>query len=157
MISLYLMGIVGIEKECIDTTEYSGLGRQRVVDSDCAALFKINNKLFVADHNYQGFWRIRFVKPGDITVLKKGSEGITYVCTSVEKGINNGKDLIDSDGKTIWSLQNRSISIDEAKAILNECGVTKDEVIVIPIHQPYSSYMYEIDDAYCKYVTQLFR
>ena len=38
------MGIVGIEKECIDTTEYSGLGRQRVVDSDCAALFKINNK-----------------------------------------------------------------------------------------------------------------
>lgn len=57
----------------------------------------------------------------------------------------------------IWSLQNRSISIDEAKAILNECGVTKDEVIVIPIHQPYSSYMYEIDDAYCKYVTQLFR
>ena len=61
MISLYLMGIVGIEKECIDTTEYSGLGRQRVVDSDCAALFKINNKLFVADHNYQGFWRIRLI------------------------------------------------------------------------------------------------
>ena len=26
-----------------------------------------------------------------------------HVCTSVEKGINNGKDLIDSDGKTIWS------------------------------------------------------
>lgn len=122
MISLYLMGIVGIEKECIDTTEYSGLGRQRVVDSDCAALFKINNKLFVADHNYQGFWRIRFVKPGDITVLKKESESITYVCTSVEKGINNGKDLIDSDGKTIWSR--------DADMILYTCRFDSNHVII---------------------------
>ena len=122
MLSLYLMGIVGIEKECIDTTEYSGLGWQRVVDSDCAALFKINNKLFVADHNYQGFWRIRFVRPGDITVLKKGSESITYVCTSVEKGINNGKDLIDSDGKTIWSR--------DADMILYTCRFDSNHVII---------------------------
>jgi hypothetical protein len=56
----------------------------------------------------------------------------------------------------IWDLQTRPLTLDEAKAILNECGVTKDEIFVIPVVQPVSSYAYEIDDAYRERVSKLF-
>lgn len=41
----------------------------------------------------------------------------------------------------IWELQERSLSVDEAKALLNELGINRDDIIVIPIAQPYSSYL----------------
>ena len=56
----------------------------------------------------------------------------------------------------IMSLQSKSLSIDEAKAILNEIGVKKEDIIVMPISQPYSSYAYEINDEYIDRVHKLF-
>lgn len=56
----------------------------------------------------------------------------------------------------IMSLQSKSLSIDEAKAILKETGVKKDDIIVMPISQPYSSYAYEINDEYIDRVHKLF-
>ncbi|MBQ4225049.1 MAG: hypothetical protein II664_01900, partial [Oscillospiraceae bacterium] len=56
----------------------------------------------------------------------------------------------------IMSLQSKSLSIDEAKAILKETGVKKDDIIVMPISQPYSSYAYEINDEYIDRIHKLF-
>ena len=49
-----------------------------------------------------------------------------------------------------------SMSVNEAKALLNEFGVSKDEITVIPVIQPISSYEYEIDDEYRERVNKLF-
>ena len=56
----------------------------------------------------------------------------------------------------IWDLQNKSLTPEETKAILNECGVTKDEFFIIPVIQPFSSYAYTIDDGYQDRVSKLF-
>ena len=56
----------------------------------------------------------------------------------------------------IWDLAQKSLSIYEAKLILNELGVKKEDIIVIPVVQSYSSYRYEIDDAYREKVKKLF-
>ncbi len=56
----------------------------------------------------------------------------------------------------IWDLQNKSLTLEETKAILNECGVTKDEFFIIPVIQPFSSYAYTIDDGYQDRVSKLF-
>ena len=56
----------------------------------------------------------------------------------------------------IWELQEKSLSVDEAKALLNELGINRNDIIVIPIAQPYSSYLYEIDSEYTEQVTKLF-
>lgn len=57
----------------------------------------------------------------------------------------------------IWDLQNKALTIDEAKAILEELGVKGNDIIVIPVVQPYSSYHYEIDDEYRARVEKLFK
>ena len=56
----------------------------------------------------------------------------------------------------IWKLQESSLSVDEAKALLNELEISRNDIIVIPITQPYSSYLYEIDNEYTERVTKLF-
>lgn len=57
----------------------------------------------------------------------------------------------------IWSLEFKSLSIEQAKAILDELGTDKDDIVVVPVSQPYSSYAYEIDDEYRQKVTALFK
>ena len=74
----------------------------------------------------------------------------SYRC-GMMSGTNRNKTI-----EEIIELQSRSLSIDEAKAILNEIGVKKEDIIVIPISQPYSSYAYEINDEYSERVKQLF-
>ena len=56
----------------------------------------------------------------------------------------------------IYALQSKSLSVEETKAILAEIGISKDDIIIIPISQPYSSYFYEIDEAYKDKVIKLF-
>lgn len=56
----------------------------------------------------------------------------------------------------IWNLSNKNLTLDETKAILNECGVTRDEIIIIPVINPLSSYAYEIDDGYQERVSKMF-
>ena len=57
----------------------------------------------------------------------------------------------------IWNLEFKSLSIEQAKAILDELGTDKDDIVVIPVTQPFSSYAYEIDDEYRQKVTALFK
>ena len=70
-------------------------------------------------------------------------------------GIICGADPENKD-EQIAELQFKSLSIEEAKAILEEEGISKDCLTVYPITQPYSSYYYEIDDEYTERVKQLF-
>jgi hypothetical protein len=87
----------------------------------------------------------------------KGIE--VYVWQMVENSYRCGMMSGTNRNKTeeeIMSLQSKSLSIDEAKAILNETGVNKEDIIVVPISQPYSSYAYEINDEYTERVHKLF-
>ena len=56
----------------------------------------------------------------------------------------------------IWDLAQKQLTIGEAKLILKELGVKKEDIIVIPVVQSFSSYHYEIDDAYREKVRKLF-
>lgn len=71
-------------------------------------------------------------------------------------GMMSGTNRNKTD-EEIWGLQEKSLSVEETKAILNEIGVEGSDIIVIPIAQPYSSYMYEIDDVYKENVSNLFK
>lgn len=73
-------------------------------------------------------------------------------CCGMMSGTNRNK-----TDEEIWGLQEKSLSVEETKAILNEIGVEGSDIIVIPITQPYSSYMYEIDDVYKENVSNLFK
>jgi hypothetical protein len=74
----------------------------------------------------------------------------TYYC-GLMFGANRNK--LDEE---IWTLQEKALSVDETKYLLNEIGVCKDFVVIYPIAQPYSSYFYEIDDEYRNKVSDLF-
>ncbi len=54
----------------------------------------------------------------------------------------------------IWKL--KSLTVDRMKAVLSSYGLPPEKIRIIPIHQPYSSYSYPIDDAYRKTVRALF-
>lgn len=88
------------------------------------------------------------------------SKGIeVYVWQMAENSYRCGMMSGTNRNKTdeeIWGLQVQSLSVEETKAILDAIGVEKSDIIFIPITQPYSSYLYEIDDAYKESVTKLF-
>ena len=46
--------------------------------------------------------------------------------------------------------------MDETKALLSDLNVSHDTVVIYPIAQPYSSYLYAIDDVYRQKVAALF-
>lgn len=88
----------------------------------------------------------------------KGIEVYVWQMTenSYRCGMMSGTNRNKTD-EEIWGLQEKSLSVEDTKAILNEIGVTGSDIIVIPIAQPYSSYMYEIDDVYKENVLKLFK
>ena len=53
----------------------------------------------------------------------------------------------------LWSL--KGATLDEMGAILSNYDIPKENVSVMPIHQPYSSYYYEIDEGYTASVREL--
>lgn len=56
----------------------------------------------------------------------------------------------------IFALQEKALTVDETKVLLNELGVNKDAIVIYPIAQPYSNYLYEIDNEYRDNVSKLF-
>jgi len=56
----------------------------------------------------------------------------------------------------LWDLSQNSASVGEMNAILNSYGIPRENVFVMPIHQPISSYWYEIDEAYTAAVRAMF-
>lgn len=74
---------------------------------------------------------------------------------SYECGMMGGTNRNKTE-EEIWDLHKRTLTIEEAKLILKELGIGKDRISVIPVVQPYSSYRYEIDDAYRENVKKMF-
>ena len=70
-------------------------------------------------------------------------------------GLMQGRNTVTTD-EEIWELAGRPLTLNEAKALLNECGVPQEEISVMPVVQPISSYAYEIDDEYREKVRGFF-
>ena len=66
----------------------------------------------------------------------------------VMEGTNRNK-----TNEELWSL--KSATLDEMRAILSTYDIPKENIIVIPFQQPYSSYAYGIDAAYTASVREL--
>ena len=89
--------------------------------------------------------------------ISKGVE--VYVWQMSEDSYSFGLMYGTNRSKTdeeIWALADKPLTLDEAKALLNECGASRDDIIIIPVIQPVSSYEYEIDDEYQERVSKLF-
>ena len=56
----------------------------------------------------------------------------------------------------IADLGDRPLSVEETKCLLDAIGADKGSYFIIPCQMPYSSYMYEIDDAYRDKLNELF-
>ena len=79
---------------------------QAIVDNqDSAAYYLNNNKLIIADHNYQGFSILLNLKEGDTSYIKFDDESIIkYRLIKKSKGVNTGPDLIDDDGISFFDM-----------------------------------------------------
>ena len=76
--------------------------QQEICDAaDAACLFKVQQHWVVADHNYQGFDKIKGCQAGDVAY---GPDNRVYRCASVIKGINTGSLLTTTDGTRIDTM-----------------------------------------------------
>ena len=96
---------------------------------------------------YPEYFNMSYSNGIEIYVWQMAEE--CYRCGMIEVNGNRTSD-------EIYALQSKSLSVEETKAILAEIGASKDDIIIIPISQPYSSYFYEIDEAYKDKVIKLF-
>ncbi len=62
-------------------------------------------------------------------------------------GMMSGTNRMKTD-EEIEALQERQLSIDEAKMILDESGIANNFVFLIPISQPYTEYKKQINKLY---------
>ncbi len=70
-------------------------------------------------------------------------------------GLLPGTNRIKTE-KEIWNLIQNSTTVGEMNVILNSYGIPRENVFVMPIHHPFSSYWYEIDEAYTAAVRAMF-
>ena len=99
-------------------------------------------------HKYPEYFKLDATKGVEIYVWQM-AEG-SYDC-----GLMNGTNR-NKTKEEIWGLASKPLSVEETKLILNELGIRKENWSIIPVVQPYSSYAYEIDDAYREKVKKLF-
>ena len=97
---------------------------------------------------YPEYFKLNTFKGIEVYVWQMAEN--SYYC-----GLMSGTDRNKTE-EEIWDLHKKPLTIEEAKLILKEHGVDKDGYVVIPVVQPYSSYYYEIDDAYRAKVKKLF-
>ena len=97
---------------------------------------------------YPEYFKLNAFKGVEIYVWEM-AEG-SYHC-----GMMSGTNRMKTD-EEIWDLAKNPISIEDAKLILKEQGIGKEYWLITPVVQPYSSYRYEIDDAYREKVKKLF-
>ncbi len=62
----------------------------------------------------------------------------------------------DKTSEEITMLQSRSLTVDEAKAILDELSVNKEDIFIIPVSQPFSGFDHEASDEYIEQLRQMF-
>ena len=83
-----------------------------------------------------------------VYVWQMGQDTYRCVLTEASGGEKTAQEVLE--------LNASSLSIEEAKAILEARGVRGADLTVIPIRQLYSDYFYEIDDGYRAQVRALF-
>lgn len=99
-------------------------------------------------HKYPEYFKLDASKGVEIYVWQM-AEG-SYHC-----GLMSGTNRNKTD-EEIWKLASKPLSVEEAKMILKELGVGKENWSIIAVVQPYSSYRYDIDNAYRENVKKLF-
>ena len=79
---------------------------QTIVDEkDSAAYYMNNDKLVIADHNYQGFSVLVNLKEGTTSSIKfKDGKTIKYKLIKKAKGVNTGPDLVDTKGNSFFDM-----------------------------------------------------
>ena len=102
----------------------------------------------VLKQKYPEYFELKQFKGVEIYVWEM-AEG-SYQC-GMMSGTNRNK-----TEEEIWDLARKPLSIEDAKLILNACGIGKEYWSIIPVIQPHSSYRYEIGDAYREKVKKLF-
>ena len=127
-----------------------GCGTKNSKSENDSNKYEINNSVSIErlKEQYPEYFELSDFKGIEVYVWQIAEE--SYRC-GIMSGTNRNK-----TEEEIWELQEKSLSVDEAKALLNELGINRTDIIVIPIAQPYSSYLYEIDNEYTERVTKLF-
>lgn len=119
-------------------------------ESESDIEYEIDNSINVEKlmEQYPEYFELSDFKGIEVYVWQMAEE--SYRC-GIMSGTNRNK-----TEEEIWKLQEKSLSVDEAKALLNELEIDRNNIIVIPTAQPYSSYLYEIDNEYTERVKKLF-
>ena len=80
---------------------------QTIVDhKDSAAYYTFNNRLVIADHNYQGFSVLINLKVGTTSYIKfKDGKTIKYKLIKKSEGKNTGPDLVDTKGNSFFDMK----------------------------------------------------
>ena len=127
-----------------------GCGTKNSKSENDSNKYEIDNSVSIErlKEQYPEYFELSDFKGIEVYVWQIAEE--SYRC-GIMSGTNRNK-----TEEEIWELQEKSLSVDEAKALLNELGINRNDIIVIPIAQPYSSYLYEIDNEYTEWVTKLF-
>ena len=127
-----------------------GCGTKNSKSENDSNKYEIDNSVSIErlKEQYPEYFELSDFKGIEVYVWQIAEE--SYRC-GIMSGTNRNK-----TEEEIWELQEKSLSVDEANALLNELGINRNDIIVIPIAQPYSSYLYEIDNEYTERVTKLF-
>ena len=127
-----------------------GCGTKNSKSENDSNKYEIDNSVSIErlKEQYPEYFELSDFKGIEVYVWQIAEE--SYRC-GIMSGTNRNK-----TEEEIWKLQESSLSVDEAKALLNELGINRNDIIVIPIAQPYSSYLYEIDSEYTERVKKLF-
>ena len=116
----------------------SSKGGETELPSGASYDIESTNNIEVLKNKYPEYFKLKDFKGVEIYVWEMAAGD--YQC-----GLMSGTNRNKTDSE-IQSL--KPLTVAEAKLILNSLGIPKEEWIVIPVVQPHSSYLYEIDDAF---------
>lgn len=81
--------------------------KQSVADRENSANYmRWGDCHIVADHNYQGFEKIKACKVGDVAHLEIKGKVTSYECVGITTGINTGVELYEDSGRDLRSHTN---------------------------------------------------
>ena len=143
-----LVSIVLAASLMLSVAGCSAAGRKTEQTAELTYITESREHLEMLRNKYPEYFKLNDFKGIEIYVWEM-AEG-SYHC-----GMMSGTNRNKTD-EEIWNLAKNPLSIEDAKIILKEQGIKKENWIIIPVVQPISSYRYEIDDAYWEKVRKLF-
>ena len=141
LVIMLITGLVGCgqtqDTEPSDATEISDINYQ-IGEVQLHPLYE----------KYPEYFGLDTMKGLEIYVWQMGKN--LYHC-----GVLSGTNRMKTQ-EEIQMLMGNGATIEEMKDILCAYGINKDSVIIYPVHNPVSSYWYEINDEYQKQVEEMF-